>query len=355
METVRPDPVVVCRLGIQHNDIVRTRFEGRMRRFVAKVTIIIPCWNAGSDMAGTAASALAQANVDIEVVIVDDGSTDPATLRVLDSIQDPRVRVFHQSNAGPAAARNRAIAEATGEYILPLDADDLLEPGYAAKAVAVLDVQPDVGIVYCRAEKFGAEEGPWDLPAFSADELALGNVIFVSAMFRRSDWEMAGGFDEGLRHGMEDYDFWIRLVHAGRKVVMLGETLFRCRVREGSRTALFEQDREQVVATYARIFRKNRDFFAEHAEALFRRHFVLLNEMAALRERLAEESKSAAAERASLVGSKVEADRYNMALRSDLERKQSELAQAHMRIDAWERRFRLLKPLWPGDTPPNQT
>lgn len=321
---------------------------------MAKVTIIIPCWNACSDVAGTVASALAQVGVDTEIVIVDDGSTDPATLRALDSIVDPRVRVFHQPNAGPAAARNRAIAEATGEYILPLDADDLLDPTYAAKAAAVLDKQPDVGIVYCRAAKFGAEEGPWNLPEFSPDELALGNVIFVSAMFRKADWKLVGGFDESLRHGMEDYDFWIRLVHAGRKVVRLDETLFRCRIREDSRTALFEQDREQVVATYARIFRKNRDFFAEHAEALFSRHFAILKEMAALHERLAEEAESAATERARLVETKVEGDRYNAALRSNLDRLQTELTQAHMRIGALQRRFRLLKLLWPDDKPPSE-
>jgi glycosyltransferase involved in cell wall biosynthesis len=307
---------------------------------LAKVAIIIPCWNAGSDVSDAVASALAQASVDIEVVIVDDGSTDPTTLGVLNSILEPRVRVSRQPNAGPAAARNRAIAEASGKFILPLDADDLIEPTYAAKAAAVLDQHSDVGIVYCRATKFGAEEGPWELPEYSPDELALGNVIFVSAMFRKADWEMVGGFDEGLRHGMEDYDFWIRLVRSGRKVVRLDETLFRCRIREDSRTALFEQDREQVVATYAQIFRKNRDFFAEHADSLFRRQFALLKQVDALHARLAEESESAALERASFVEAKAEADRYNAALHSELE-------QVRARLGALQRRFRWLKPLWP--------
>jgi len=322
---------------------------------VDKVSIVIPCHNSGALLAEAVQSALGQTLPDIEIVAVDDGSTDPATLRLLQEPSWPRTRIIRQPNAGPAAARNHAIREAAGEYILPLDVDDLLEPTYAAKAAAVLDVRPEVGIVYCKAEKFGAEQGPWELAPFSSSELALGNVIFVSAMFRKSDWEMVGGFDETLRHGMEDYDFWIRLVCAGRKVVRLDETLFRCRVRERSRTALFEEDSSQVVATYAQIFRKNRDFFAEHAESLFRRQFALLKEVAALHARLAEESKGAAGERASLAAAKAEADRYNASLIqanaglvAEIERVRK--SYAHMRS-----RFRWLWFFWPRQCKGSET
>lgn len=314
---------------------------------MSRVSIVIPCRDAGALLQEAVRSAFGQTWSDVEVLVVDDGSTEQETLRLLDEANWPRTRIIRQANAGPAVARNRAIAKASGEYILPLDADDILEPTYAAKAAAVLDGRPDIGIVYCRATKFGAEEGPWELPEFSPDELALGNVIFVSAMFRKADWEKVGGFDETLRHGMEDYDFWIRLVCAGRKVVRLDETLFHCRISERSRTALFEEDREQVVATYAQIFRKNRDFFAEHAESLFRRHFALLKEVSVLHARLAEESRNAAHERAGLVEAKAEADRYNAALRSEVERLQLELEQVHAQCAAMQRRFRWLKPLWP--------
>src|SRR6185312_9649642 len=166
-----------------------------------------------------------------------------------------------------------------GDYILPLDADDVLEPTYVEKAVAMLDARPDVGIVYCKAMKFGAERGPWKLPAYALSELVIGNVIFVSAMFRRSDWELVGGFDEELRYGVEDYDFWIKLVHRGRDVVQLDEYLFNYRVREGSRTALFDRDDDQVVAAYAHIFRNNRAFYAEHAENLFQHRRALARQL----------------------------------------------------------------------------
>ena len=260
-----------------------------------KVSIIIPCYNSGLYVGAAIQSALAQTWPDIEVIVVDDGSTDDATLRVLNASASSRVRIIHQANAGPSAARNRAIQEAAGDYILPLDADDTLQPTYAEKAVAVLDARPKVGVVYCKAMKFGVVQGPWELPAYALTELVIDNVIFVSAMFRRSDWELVGGFDEGLRFGIEDYDFWVKLVHRGREVVQLDEYLFNYRVREGSRTALFEGNDDHVVAAYARIFRNNREFYAEHAENLFQHRFALYHQLRESRD-LCDELLSVAAD-----------------------------------------------------------
>ena len=252
---------------------------------MSKASIIVPCWNAGTCLGGAVRSALEQTYDDLEVIVVDDGSTDAETLRILKESSWPRTRAIFQANAGPAAARNRAVAEATGEYILPLDADDIFEPTYAAKAAAVLDAQQEVGIVYCRATKFGVEQGPWVLNDYSPEELAIGNVIFVSAMFRKADWSAVGGFDEALLHGLEDYDFWIKLVQMGRKVVRLDESLLRYRTHSRSRTTDFEGDEDRKVATYARIFRNNRDFFAEHAESLYRHRQALDRQLREARER----------------------------------------------------------------------
>jgi len=160
-------------------------------------------------------SALAQTHPDIEVVIVDDGSTDADTLELLRRCPWPRTRVLYQENAGPAAARNHGITASSGRYILPLDADDLIDPSYVAKAAAVLDSAGEVGIVYCKANRFGAENGPWQLPPYTLRELVIDNVIFVTSLFRREDWERVGGFSESLRRGVEDYDFWVKIVAVG--------------------------------------------------------------------------------------------------------------------------------------------
>jgi glycosyltransferase involved in cell wall biosynthesis len=252
---------------------------------VNKVSIIIPCYNSGAHLGEAVTSALAQTWPDVEVVIVDDGSTDPTTTHLLQTARWPRTRIFHQANAGPSAARNRAIFEAQGAYILPLDADDTIEAEYAAKAVAVLDTQPEVGVVYCRARKFGAEIGPWLLPDYSLRELVIDNVIFVTAMYRKSDWANVGGYNESLRHGVEDYEFWVKMVHRGCGVVQLDEDLFNYRIQKKSRTNSFQKDRGNIVSAYAEIFRANTDFFAAHAEYLFEHRFGLQEELTHLRGR----------------------------------------------------------------------
>jgi glycosyltransferase involved in cell wall biosynthesis len=253
-----------------------------------KVSIIIPCYNAGEFLAETMQSVLAQTYPDVEVVIVDDGSPDPATRELLDQAQWPHTRIIHQANAGPAAARNRAVQEATGVYILPLDADDTIEPGYVDKAVAVLDARPEVGVVYCKARKFGAEQGPWCLPDYTLRELVIDNVIFVTAMYRKVDWQAVGGYNERLRHGVEDYEFWVKIVHLGREVVQLDEYLFNYRIQQKSRTTSFQDERANVVATYAEIFRTNKDFYAKYAEFLFEHRFGLYDELSYWRSRYGE-------------------------------------------------------------------
>ena len=247
---------------------------------MSRVSIVIPCYNAGRFLAEAVESALAQTHGDLEIVIVDDGSTDAETTRLLDAADWPRTRVLRQANAGPAAARNAAIAAAAGECILPLDADDKIEPSYVEKALAVLEARPDVGIVYCKAAKFGAESGPWQLPPYTPDELVIDNVIFITSLFRKREWERAGGFNEGLRHGVEDYDFWVRLLSLGLDVVQLDETLFHYRVQAVSRTTTFNSQRERMVETYAEIFRTNVGFYAKNAEVLFRHRFGLYDELA---------------------------------------------------------------------------
>ena len=250
-----------------------------------KVSVVIPCFNAGEYLDEAVQSALAQTWQDLEVVIVDDGSTDPSTLDLLRQARWPRTRIFHQANAGPAAARNRAVREAGGRYILPLDADDTIEPSYVEKAVAVLEARPNVGCVYCKARKFGAEQGPWNLPVYTLRELVIVIVIFVTSLYRKADWESVGGYNEKLRHGVEDYDFWVKIAHLGREVVQLDDYLFNYRIQESSRTTSFQERRARVVESYAEIFRSNIAFYSAHAEMLFEHRFGLYDELEYWRSR----------------------------------------------------------------------
>jgi glycosyltransferase involved in cell wall biosynthesis len=249
------------------------------------VSIIVPCYNAGAYLEETIQSALAQTYRQVEVIVIDDGSTDQATIDLLDRGDWPRTRILRQENCGPSAARNAGIAIAHGEFILPLDADDKIDSTYVAKAVAVLKERQDVGIVYCKAVRFGKEEGPWQLPAYTIREIVIDNVIFCSALYRKADWKVVGGYNERLRKGMEDYEFWIKLIHLGREVYQIDEQLFFYRILESSRTTGFMRDTSVIANTYADIYRSNSDFFAKHANIMFEHRIELYAELEHLRLR----------------------------------------------------------------------
>lgn len=201
------------------------------------VSIIIPCFNQGQYLAESIGSVLASDHDELEIIVVDDGSTDPATITLLEQLNYPKTRLIRQENRGLAGARNRGIAEAQGLYILPLDADDRIDPRYISQAVAALEADQRLGIVYCRAEKFGAEQGPWQLAPFSRWRMGLGNIIFCSALYRRADWLQVGGYDETLRRGWEDWDFWLSLLELGRRVRCLDLVGFHYRKQATSMAA----------------------------------------------------------------------------------------------------------------------
>ena len=171
------------------------------------VSVIVPLYNAAPYIEEALESIVASTYRPIEVVVVDDGSTDES-LRVAQrfAAHHAEVRVLHHSNAGVSAARNHAIREAQGEWILPVDADDKISPTYIEHAVE--QIADDVRVIGCRAEFFGAKSGEWKLPAFSYELLARKNMIHISSLFRKQDWFIVGGFctEEIYR---EDWSFWI--------------------------------------------------------------------------------------------------------------------------------------------------
>ncbi len=223
------------------------------------ISIIIPCYNQGQYLAESIGSVLASDHDELEIIVVDDGSTDPATITQLEQLSYPKTRLIRQENRGLAAARNYGIAEAQGVYILPLDADDRIGSEYISRAVAALEGDPNLGIVYCQAEKFGAEQGRWRLSRFFRWRMALGNLIFCSAVFRKSDWEKSGGYDESLRRGWEDWDFWIGILGAGREVRCLPLVGFYYRKSSASMAAAMSADlklelHRQILSKHARFF-----------------------------------------------------------------------------------------------------
>ncbi len=227
-----------------------------------RVSLIIPCYNQGSFVNEAVCSVLEQTFQDFEIIIVNDGSTDNETNQLLQDYNRPKTRVVTTENQGLAAARNNGIKSAQGSYILPLDADDRIGPTYIEQAVQLLDDQEQLGIVYCRAQLFGTVDTEWLLPEFSLEQMLLDNVIFCSAMFRRSDWQQVEGYDEALLHGWEDYDFWLSLLEMGRKVYRIPEVLFYYRVSADSMVRA--RPRQHKLETFVRIYHKHQSLYSDN-------------------------------------------------------------------------------------------
>jgi glycosyltransferase involved in cell wall biosynthesis len=247
------------------------------------LSVVVPCYNHGRFLEEAVDSVLEQTVDDLEVVVVDDGSTEPFTRSLLDRFERPRARVLRTPNRGKAAACNAGIAETRGRYLLVLDADDRIAPTYAEQAIAVLTENPGVGIVYCEAEYFGKRTGPWELPPYSLEEMLRGNIIFSAGFFRREDWETVGGFCETVL--LEDYDFWLSLIGLGRGVHRIPEVLFYhrrhwVRGRHKSRRL----SRVEQAEDHDRIYRRHRALFADHVDVLFERILLLKREIAAQRD-----------------------------------------------------------------------
>lgn len=230
------------------------------------VSIIIPCYNDGIYIKESIYSAIKQSYTNIEIIIVDDGSDDEITKNILKNISGDNIQIFYIDKMGPAYARNYAIQKSHGEFILPLDADDKIDTLYVEKAVNILKENPNIGIVYCKASFFGENSGTWKLPEYSLRNMLLDNIIFVTAMFRKQDWELIGGFYCGLESGLEDYDFWLSIIELGRIVFQIPEIMFYYRIKHKSRNVNFANMQDKVKETYETIFQRHRELYIKNID-----------------------------------------------------------------------------------------
>ena len=243
-----------------------------------KVSIIVPAYNQQEWIADTLDSVLAQTYPDWECIVMDDGSTD-RTLEIAESYsgRDSRIRVFSQVNGGPSNARNNAIKHSKGEYILPLDADDLISPQYLELAVKRFSEFPETKLVYCQADFTGDMSGPWELRPYVYDEFIRINCIFNACMFRRSDFDKTGGYDESMRSGLEDWDFLIGLLRKEDIVFQLPEVLFHYRRRVASQTSLAAEHEPElflhIIANHPDVYKDV--IFSEMRERVINEDFAL--------------------------------------------------------------------------------
>ena len=200
------------------------------------VSFIIPCFNDKKFVEQAVNSALNQTYSNTEIIVVDDGS-DEKTKDVLKCIEPRLDRLIIQDNQGQSSARNNGIKAARGEWIIVLDSDDYFESTFTEQAFQIISNKNHIKIVTCwgrritESDKFVQIFKPvgGSISNFICENSAVGN-----SMFRKSDWEKVGGYDESMKQGFEDWEFYIRLLSSGGIAYVIPEVLFNYRIRKNS-------------------------------------------------------------------------------------------------------------------------
>ena len=233
-----------------------------------RIAAVITCHNLGRTLVEALTSVERQTRPAAEIVVIDGASTRIQTLQMLARLEREGTRVARVDAPGASAARNLGAQLTSAEYLVWLDADDILEPGYFAAAGARLDADADLDFVSCAMRAFGAASYVWtpSSPTF-VEAVSTGSVPHASTTIRRRLWETAGGFDESLQ-SFELLDFWASAMERGFRGVILDEPLLNYRVRPGS-----GYRRSIQPETYlARL----RHFYAKHRAAVERHGLDLI-------------------------------------------------------------------------------
>ena len=215
------------------------------------VSVIVPLYNAAPYISEALQSIVDSTYRPLEIIVMDDGSTDES-FRVAQAFakEHAEVHILHQPNAGVSAARNKAIQAAKGTYILPVDADDRISPRYIEHAIDAM--QDNIRVVGCRAEFFGAQQGEWKLPDYSPELLAVRNMIHISSLFRKADWQRIGGFCEEEIY-REDWSFWLSMMELGGEYIRLDEVGLYYRVLPHSRRTKAKTQKRVIVDAINRL------------------------------------------------------------------------------------------------------
>lgn len=207
------------------------------------VSVVIANYNYGAFIGQAIESALRQTHGAVEVIVVDDGSTDSSA----EVAERYPVKFLRQANQGVSAARNHGAIHARGDFIMFLDADDELRADYVARCLDALASAPaHIAYAYTQMEMFGAESGIFPSRAFDHRALLRGNFVHASALMRREVFMRAGGFDPGWRLGHEDHELWVRLLSMGWEGVFVPEPLLRYRRHRSSRNTLSDAQKDEL-------------------------------------------------------------------------------------------------------------
>jgi glycosyltransferase involved in cell wall biosynthesis/Flp pilus assembly protein TadD/ubiquinone/menaquinone biosynthesis C-methylase UbiE len=234
------------------------------------VSVVIPCYNYARYLPEAVDSVINQTHQNLEVIIVNDGSTDN-TREVAEILiaQNPgrKIRLVDQENSGqPAISRNRGIARAAGEYILCLDADDKIAPTMLERCLSLLESDGWIAIVYTDRQDFDGVDQVVRAGDYDFSQLKYANQISYCALFRREVWERVGGYRTNVK-GCEDWDFWVAAGARGYLGRRIPEPLFQYRRHDTGvyQEVLghYEEKLAQIVLNNREVYRSSDILFAE--------------------------------------------------------------------------------------------
>jgi cellulose synthase/poly-beta-1,6-N-acetylglucosamine synthase-like glycosyltransferase len=193
---------------------------------------------------------------------VNDGSTDAPTLQILSSLQHEKIRVLHKENGHLASARNFGIQQAAGDIIVTLDADDKFEKTFIEKGVKILEDDKTAGVVTCYLKSFGDRKYKWKPLGGDIKNFLYRLECCASAMYRKQCWEQVQGYDENMKKGYEDWEFWIRVTAAGWKVQVIKDFLLHYRTTATSMSRVQSEPNRKIIVEY--ILEKHKDLYWQH-------------------------------------------------------------------------------------------
>jgi len=226
------------------------------------VSVIIPCYNQGEYIEEAIQSVLDSTFKNIEIVVVNDGSTDKFTNELLNNYNRPKTKVITIQNQGVSIARNIGIQNSSAKYILPLDADDKISSTYIEKAVSVLENNDDIKVVCCEVECFGARKGRKALSEPTIEMLLGENTMVVTSMFRRADFNKTKGFNPNMIFGFEDWDFWLSMAELGGYFHKINTVGVYYRINKRSRNLTISNEHKTILRR--QIYENHKGLYSNH-------------------------------------------------------------------------------------------
>ncbi|MEL1240146.1 glycosyltransferase [Flavobacterium flavipallidum] len=247
-----------------------------MKENTVLISIIIPCYNDWQYVEQAVYSVLNQTYLDKEIIVVDDGS-NTKTKEVLKRLEPKITKLITQENQGQSTARNVGIKASKGKFILVLDSDDFFESTFCEKAIVSFEKDSTVKIVTSFVNRLllNGKKDVFKPTGGTIQHFLKYNGATGSAMFRKSDWENAGGYDEKMKTGFEDWEFYIRLVKQGGYAFVIQEPLFNYRIKDNSTTTKANKNKitllQYIYLKHQDLYKSNFETFVNHLLSMLER------------------------------------------------------------------------------------